>query len=303
MHARLPDRSGGKEAQMTAPELDTLEAYKRELADLAKRGGALAMGVADPAAFTAAQEGQRPSDLLPDVKAVLVVGGGQPRAGDWRSPNYRHMETTSTADRVTALGNRLAQHIERRFGYYAVTVPPGVDRGRKPFLSIALAAELAGCGTASLAGPVLHPEHGFMYYAATLTTLPLPVDGPLATPACPAPECATMWNDKGTTPCLATCPIDDGGCLGGRIENGRVAERRYDVARCTTRVHTHFIPGFQRALESVFDEPDKDKRRMILWSTAFTRTLWSMSYSNVSQGQCFECMRVCPVGAKHRELR
>ncbi len=288
---------------MTAHDLDQMVAYKRELNDLALKSGALVLGVADAAAFTAEQEGQRPEDLLPGVKTVIVVGGAQPRAGDWRSPNYRHMETTSTSDRVTAIGNRLAQHVERRFGYYAVTIPPGVDRARKPFLNVALAAELAGCGSPSLAGPVLHPEYGFMYYAATLTTLPLPVDRPLEKPACPAPECVSMWNEAGTTPCMATCPIDEGGCLGGTLVNERIGERRYDVARCTTRVQTHFIPGFQKALDAVFSEPDKEKRKMILWGTAFTRTLWSMSYSNVSQGQCFECMRVCPVGAKQRELR
>ena len=287
---------------MSAADLDLMQAHKRELGELAKKAGALASGVADANAFTAAMEGQRPTELLPGCKTVFVLGGAQPRAGDWASPSYRHMETTSTSDRVTAMGNRIAQHIERRFGYYAVTIPPGVDRARRPFLNIALAAELAGCGSPSLAGPVLHPQFGFMYYTAVLTTLPLPVDGPLATPACPAPECVTMWDELGTTPCMATCPIDDGGCLGGSLEDGRVKERRYDVARCTTRVQTSFIPGFQKALEAVFDEPEKEKRKMILYSSQFTRTLWSMSYSNVSQGQCFECMRVCPVGSKQRNL-
>lgn len=288
---------------MSAPDLDTLQAQKEELFALAKKSGALVAGIAAADAFTAAMEGQHPGELLPGAKAVIVVGGAPPRAGDWRSPNYRHMETTSTADRVTGIGNRVAQHIERRFGYYAICVPPGVDRARRPFLNISLAAELAGCGSASLAGPVLHPDFGFMYYAAVVTTLPLPVDAPLETPACPAPECVEMWREEGTTPCLATCPIDDGGCLGGTIADGRIAERRYDVARCTSRVHTNFIPGFQKALEATFEEPDKEKRMMILYSSHFTRSLWSMSYSNVSQGQCFECMRVCPVGRRHRELR
>lgn len=288
---------------MSADDLETMQACKRELVDFALKGGAVVTGVADVDAFGAAMQGERPTDLLPQAKAVIVVGGAQPRAGDWHAPNYLHMETTTTSDRMFALANRIAQFIERRFGYYAVAVPSGVDRARRPFLNLSLAAELAGCGTPSLAGPVLHPEHGFMYLAALLTSLPLPVDGPLAEPACPAPECKQMWDEQGTTPCLAVCPIDDGGCLGGKLENGRVAERRYDVARCTTRSQNTFIPGFQKALEAVFNEPDKERRRMILWGSQFTRTLWSISYSNVSQCQCFECMRVCPVGRKQRELR
>jgi len=43
-----------------------------------------------------------------------------------------------------------------------------------------LAAELAGCGSRSLAGPILHPEYGMLFYSAIVTTLPFPVDGPLA---------------------------------------------------------------------------------------------------------------------------
>ena len=112
-----------------------------------------------------------------------------------------------------------------------------------------------------------------------------------------------MWNDAGTTPCLATCAIDEDGCLGGEIENGRVIAREYDRAKCTTRVQTHWIPGFQKILVEALEEKDKEQRRMIINSAAFTRTLWSMTYSNVSQAQCFECMRVCPVGSERRQLR
>lgn len=109
-----------------------------------------------------------------------------------------------------------------------------------------------------------------------------------------------MWEEQGTTPCMSICPIDDGGCLGGRLENGRIAERRYDVARCSTRVETSWIPGFQKVLDVTLKEQDKEQQKLMLYSSLFSRTLWSMTYSNVSQGQCFECMRVCPVGSRHR---
>ena len=42
---------------------------------------------------------------------------------------------------------------------------------------------------------------------------------------------------------------------------------------------------------------------MILYSSFFTRTLWSITYSAQSQAQCYECMRVCPVGAEKRDLK
>jgi hypothetical protein len=286
---------------MNAPETAFNPATARkELDALARKAGAEVTGVADPQAFTEAPEGYRPVDLLPGARAVYVIGGAAPRAGDWRNPNYQFLETSSFSDRIFSTANRLARFIEDRFGYYALCVPAGVDRGDRPFLSVALAAELAGCGSRSLAGPILHPELGFLYYAVVITTLPFPVDGPLEVPACPAPACLDMWKEHGTTPCKAVCDIDDGGCIGGRIENGRFQDRRYDRSRCRTRVETWWIPGFQKVLEETLNETDKERRKYMLYSSMFTRTLWSMTYSNVSQGQCFECMRVCPVGEKAR---
>ena len=109
-----------------------------------------------------------------------------------------------------------------------------------------------------------------------------------------------MYEAEGSTPCTSTCPIDDGGCLGGKIENGRVTEREYDAIRCATRVQNYWVPGFQKVLGATLNEPDPEKQKMMLYSSLFSRTLWSMTYSNVSQGQCAECMRVCPVGQERR---
>ncbi|MEM8813432.1 MAG: hypothetical protein AAGF59_12500 [Pseudomonadota bacterium] len=276
---------------------------KKALSEAAERGGALAFGVADASAFGAAAPGHRPDDLLPNARSVVVLGGAKPRAGDWQSPNYQHMELSSTNDRITGLCTRLAHHIERTFGYYALVVPPGVDEGQKPFLSLALAAELAGCGSRSLAGPVLNAEYGFMYFGAVITTLPLEVDGPVPEPACPAPECVAQYEAEGRTPCLSVCDIEQDGCLGGRIENGQWAERRYDRARCMSRVYNYWVPAFQKILADTLDQPDAETRRMMINSSMFSRTLWSMTYANISQGQCFECMRVCPVDARLRDLR
>ena len=296
----MSDYATGEKAEMSAPAGVDYGACRQELDKLARKGGAVITGVADATAFTASPEGQRPTDLLPKARVVYVVGGAQPRAGDWLSPVYQHMETTSFGDRMHNLAQRLSRFIEDKYGYYAICVPPGTDSGNQPFVSFARAAELAGCGTSSLAGPVLNPEYGFLYYSVVISTLPLEVDGPLAEPVCPAPECREMWDDQGTTPCMATCPIDDGGCLGGRLENGRIAERRYDVARCSSRVETSWVPGFQKVLDATLKEKDKEQQKLMLYSSLFSRTLWSMTYANVSQGQCFECMRVCPVGGKHR---
>ncbi len=285
---------------MTAQNKIDFASAKEELAAIAGKGGALVTGVAAADAFGDAPSGYRPEDILPHARSVFVMGGAQPRAGDWQSPNYQHMEVTTTSDRVQVLALKLAKTIEDRFSYYSVCVPPGVDRGQQPFMSISMAADLAGCGSKSLAGPVLHPEYGFMYYSAIVTTMPLPADKPLDPPACPAPECVEMYAAEGTTPCLSICPAKAGGCLDGSIENGRFTDRQYDAERCATRVQNYWVPGFQHVLGETLREPDPEKQKMMLFSSMFSRTLWSMTYSNVSQGQCAECMRVCPVGLEYR---
>ena len=164
---------------------------KSEISAIAAKSGVLVSGVAAADAFDGAPEGRRPVDILPRASSVFVIGGAQPRAGDWQSPNYQHMEVTTTSDRIQTIALKVARVIEDQFGYYAVCVPPGVDRGQQPFMSIAMAADLAGCGSRSLAGPVLHPEFGFMYYGAIITTMPLPADGPLARLQQSALKCMT----------------------------------------------------------------------------------------------------------------
>ena len=115
-----------------------------ELKSFALDGGALVCGVADARDFTEAPEGFRPRDLLPGARSVVVVGGNPPRAADWASPLPEHQETMGTSDRINSLGLRVAKFIESRFGYYGLFVPPGVNKGNRPFLSVAHAAEKAG---------------------------------------------------------------------------------------------------------------------------------------------------------------
>ena len=112
-----------------------------------------------------------------------------------------------------------------------------------------------------------------------------------------------MWEREGTTPCLRVCPADAGGCLSGRIDGGRAVRTAYDAARCHTRVHTHWVGGFQKVLEETLNEPDRERRKMLLYGDFMTRTLWAITYSSTNVAQCFECLRVCPAAHGLRELR
>ena len=276
----------------------------KHLKTLALKAGATVVGVADAAAFDAhAPEKHRPADLLPGARTVVVVGGAQPRAGDWIAASPWLLSTMGTTERIQGVGRRVAQAIESELGYYALFVPPGTASGDTPFLSLMLAAELAGLGARSLAGPVLNRAHGFLYWSAVITTAPFEVDPPEGAPACPAPACQDMWEREGTTPCLRVCPVDAGGCLGGQLENGRAIRTSYDAGRCHTRVHTHWVGGFQKVLEETLNEPDRERRKMLVYGDFMTRTLWAITYSSTNIAQCFECMRVCPAAHGLREMR
>ncbi|MDP7550479.1 MAG: hypothetical protein QF896_04705 [Acidimicrobiales bacterium] len=282
--------------------LDT-EVVKSQLLGNALKRGALVARVGDPGLLDGSQPGQRPVDLLPQVQSMVVLAGAAPRAGEWSSPRVEVMETTGTADRISALGNSLARTIEETYGYYAMNVPTTTDGDDRAFLDFRAAAVASGAGTSSLAGPVLHPEHGFLYLAVVLTSLPLGHDGPLTSGVCPAPACSEMWDASGTTPCMDVCPIDRGGCIGGELSQGVLIGRRFDQNRCRDRTYQYWVPGYQAVLERVLDEPDAARRKMMLYGSYFTRTLWSITYSGVAQGQCFECIRACPVGGDRRDLQ
>ena len=55
--------------------------------------------------------------------------------------------------------------------------------------------------------------------------------------------------------------------------------------------------------KEIVNEDDPDKRHTMIYGDFFTKTLLSVGFFRDSIAQCFECMRVCPVGRKHRKLR
>ena len=113
-----------------------------------------------------------------------------------------------------------------------------------------------------------------------------------------------MMEKLGTTPCLAACPKDDGGCLDGAIdENGRISYSYYDRERCTSRAMNFGIGSIQKSLVQITTEEDRERRRSMIYSDFFTQSLSSLSYYKESVAQCFECMRVCPVGMGERRLQ
>jgi epoxyqueuosine reductase QueG len=250
-------------------------------------------------------EGHRPYDILPGAKSVVVVGCRGPTAGAWQTPDHRLIEMGGYDFANDRAIHVVADFIEREYGFYAIQAPGLPVGGHQPTFSMMLAAVLSGLGTRSFAANiVLNPKHGLLYYSACITTLELPPDSMLEQDVCPHPMCVQVYKHGGKTPCQMACPSDDGGCLSGTIdEGGRIESVYYDRERCVSRAMNFGINSFQKALEQIANEDDPEKRKMMIHSDFFTRSCSGVSFFKESVAQCFECMRVCPIGRAERKLK
>ena len=121
---------------------------------------------------------------------------------------------------------------------------------------------------------------------------------------CPAPMCVKLYEASGKTPCLAVCPADEGGCLDGKIgDDGRIESNYYDRERCVSRAMNFGPVAFQKVLADLVNEPDANTRRAKVHSDFFSRACSGVAFYKESVAQCFECMRVCPVGRQERKLK
>ena len=250
-------------------------------------------------------EGYRPYDLLPNAKSVIVVGARGPTAGAWKSPNPRLMEVLGldfANDRAIAA---LTSWVEEDLKYNSIQAPGLSVPGHQPLFSYMLAAVLSGLGTRSLAANiVLNPKYGLLYYSACITTAKLESDEMLDQDVCPAPMCIATYKHIGKTPCMAACPADDGGCIDGKInDDGRIEEVYYNRERCVSRSMNFGPVTFQKVLADLVVEQDKDKIKSKVNSDFFSRACSGVAFYKESVAQCFECMRVCPVGRQERKLK
>ena len=280
-----------------------------ELTDSVKRvalqAGATVVGVAAAAAFNEyVPVGHRPSDFLPDCRSVVVMGAQGPSKAAWQSPNRRLMEITGYDFRENVAAMVVADHLESEHGHLAMPAPGLPTSGQYPPMSMMLAAVLAGLGTRSIAANIiLNPTHGLLYYAAVLTTLELEPDHQLEDDVCPARSCVRLYEQEGRTPCMAVCPADEDGCIDATIEDGRITSSYFDRERCSTRAMNFGIRGHIKQVELLTGIDDRDERRALLYSDDFRRNLTSIGRYKESVAQCFECMRVCPVGRYERKLK
>ncbi len=276
-----------------------------EIKHVGLSGGALVVGVTAASAFNEfVPPGHRPTDFLPGAESVVVAGSPGPANAAWRSPNRRVMEIAGYDFRENVASIVMAEHIEATYGYRAIQGPTLPTSGQHPPLSMMLAAVLAGLGTRSIAANiVLNPTYGLLYYAAAVTTMPLEPDHVLEENVCPARSCVRLYEQEGRTPCMAVCPADEGGCIDATIEDGRIVHSYFNRERCSTRAMNFGIRGHIKQLEILMDTDDADERHDLVYSDDFRRNLAAIGRYKESVAQCFECMRVCPVGRYRRKLK
>jgi epoxyqueuosine reductase QueG len=290
---------------MDEQTVDELEATTLALKQLGLNSGATVVGVASASAFNEyVPEGHRPSDFMPGAKSVVVAGSLGPSNAAWQSPNRRLMEITGYDFRENVASLVMAEHIETVHGYQAMQAPALPTSGQHPPMSMMLAAVLAGLGTRSIAANIiLHPTYGLLYYAAAITTMPLVPDHQLEDNVCPARSCVKMYELEGKTPCMAVCPADDGGCIDATIDDGEITSSYFNRERCSTRAMNFGIRGHIKQVELLTAADDIDEAKAVLYSDDFRRNLSSVGRYKESVAQCFECMRVCPVGRYRRKLK
>ncbi len=287
-------------------ETERLAATRRVKQVGLTEGGALVVGCAPVDAFNEfVPEGHRPQDILPGAKTVIVAGNKGPTAGAWRSPDHRVMEITGYDFRENVAVHIMADFIEREFGHQAIQAPSLPTAGHHPPMSMMLSAVLAGLGTRSLAANIiLHPQYGLLYYASVITTLELVPDQRLEKNVCPAPMCVKVYEASGKTPCIASCPADEGGCLDGKLDReGNISESYYNRERCHSRAMNFGVGSFQKSLAEIVSEPDGQARKTMIYSDFFFNNVSALSFYKESVAQCFECMRVCPIGRKEKILK
>ena len=229
-------------------------------------GGDL-FGVASARVLSAAPEGFRPQDILPEAYAVIVAGKRLSDATVETTPS-RMFDTMYAATNVFI--NQLilkTTNALAKFGYRAVAVGPSSSDARLFMGDISQkhAAVAAGLGRFGLQSLVLTPQFGpRQRWGAVITNAPLIPGTPLEEQLCKPELCGIA--------CIRNCPV------GALSENTMESIEKPD-----------FLPG------GVWYYGNVDKH---LCRTYRTRREEELGWKTEGGHGCAICLKVCPVGQR-----
>ncbi len=286
--------------------LSSMTEMKNEVQALVREHGALVFGVASIEEVNKRTPvGHRPEDFLRGAKSVIVFGFTLFSAGSTLAPDVtvQSISAHHGMKRIFAVNANISRILESRYGYFTTSLAGLPSTGDfDPNISLKACAEAAGLGCRALSSLIINPQFGpRVFYSGIVTTAPLPADEPLTNNPCPHPTCLAQWKKERITPCLAACPA---GAISGDLQGREIVRSVYDQLRCMPYALISHIERFTKSLETIFDEKDAAKRKMILYGTEFQRCLYDLYWSGIEgRGTCWQCINACPVGKENIELR
>lgn len=256
---------------------------KREVKEMLKEEGADLVGIASVDRFEEALPGCKPTDILPQAKAVIAMAARVPR-GILEAGNLRLV--TNAWNMVNAELNKVAykgaRFLEDR-GYRAAVIPPFLPveilerHGLVGDLSLKHAAAMAGIGIIGLSDLLITPQFGPRERLAALVT-----DAPLeADPLLEEDFCAQCREEN----CVRACPVE---AIKGK--NG------IDKLRCLDQYQRFGGRALVRFLKKLVEAPDREERIKLLKFPSVLEFYELHQFTRVGGVACVECMRSCPVG-------
>ena len=231
-----------------------------------EEGGDL-FGVASARVLSAAPEGFRPHDILPEAHAVIVAGKRLSDATVETTPS-RMFDTMYVA--TNAFIDRLILKMTDalvRLGYRAIAVGPHSLEARtfRGDISQKHAAVAAGLGRFGLQSLVLTPQFGpRQRWGTVITNAPLVLNSPLKEGLCKPEACGTA--------CIKNCPV------------GALSENKTEGNESTD-----FLPG------GLWYYGNVDK---LLCRTYRSKRKEELGWTTEGGHACAICLKVCPVGQR-----
>ncbi len=247
--------------------------------------GADLVGIASPKSMEKYPEQYRWIEKIlppPGTNAIIVAGIRIPPSvleTSKENPRIAQFSTQGLYAKLTLIAHDLTLCLDE-LGFRGAAIPTHLPvpmvketQGLKAEVSHRHAAVEAGLGNLGINGLLLTPEFGPRVRLVTiLTDAPLVPDQPYAERLC---------ND--CMKCVKACPAQAIG------KDGKV-----NVLACAPNILKHGLPGLVRFATEIV-KADLEKKKELIRSPEF----WEY-WQNLNTGifyYCFECLRVCPIGA------
>ena len=273
---------------------DALE-LKQQLRSHASSMGVDSIGVVDVDVLTAlVPNGQTPGFISEGMRSVVVIATHLlTGAVALKDVSTQSLNSHLALDEVSEYLYELSEWLEDR-GFLGVPVwPEYADQELGPYgaglMDLKYVGEAAGIGHVGLNLNFLTPDHGSrVYLGALLTDARIEPDRPLEDPICPGMSCGR---------CAVTCPT-----AAIPLEVDRDAHvndyRDLHQGKCSLGATRISLRSLYRIWHELTREESTTDVESVL-ENRYWQDLWiSINSKRGAFAACFECMYVCPYGAR-----